>query len=225
MQDWTCISSMCGHHAVRIRRFCLLCLFTAGLAPSMSSTRFYHFSQRTRTVLCLRSYAHLSQAMVSQRPLINKVDDSKHMYVCSYVSLSGRCLQFCFLYCFRIWQSRCCPSFPDTDGAFRVLPVLSAGRRLGLLHHYQHGTDEASVRQSAKQGLTLKQVITAVEISPPTCLETQALWHSYLNCETVFAVYKVHKWPKITDNTNSWRLEQLEDILTQEIHEHFIAIN
>lgn len=37
-------------------------------------------------VLRLRSYAHLSRATVSQRPLTNKVDDSKYTYI-QYVFL------------------------------------------------------------------------------------------------------------------------------------------
>ncbi|KAF3842269.1 hypothetical protein F7725_024220 [Dissostichus mawsoni] len=40
MQDWMCTSFTCDHHTVTTRRFCLLCSFTAGLAPSMSSTEF-----------------------------------------------------------------------------------------------------------------------------------------------------------------------------------------
>lgn len=50
MQGWMCTTSMCDQHTVRTRRFCLLCWFTAGRAPSMSSTRFCPFSQRTRMV-------------------------------------------------------------------------------------------------------------------------------------------------------------------------------
>lgn len=49
-QDWMCTMSTCDHHTVQIRRLCLLCWFTAGRAPSTSSTRFCPFSRRTRMV-------------------------------------------------------------------------------------------------------------------------------------------------------------------------------
>ncbi len=75
LQDWTCTSSMWCHHTARIRRSCLLCSFTAGPAPSTSSTGFCRFSRRTTMVSRLRSYAHPSLATVSQTPLVNKVDD------------------------------------------------------------------------------------------------------------------------------------------------------
>ena len=77
MQDWMCTSSTCALHTVRTRRFCLSCSFTAGPAPSTSSTRSCHFSQRTKMVSRLRSYARLSLATASQTPLANKVDDEK----------------------------------------------------------------------------------------------------------------------------------------------------
>lgn len=54
VQDWTCTSSMCAHYRGGTRGLCRSCLFTAGLAPSMSSTRFFHFSHRTTTDLRLR---------------------------------------------------------------------------------------------------------------------------------------------------------------------------
>lgn len=43
---------------------------------------------------------------------------------------------------------------------------------------------------------------------------------TFLNCETVFAVYKVHKWPKTPDTTNSCKLEWVKLILPQEKHKH-----
>ena len=103
----------------------------------------------------------------------------------------------CFLYLFRFWQSGRRKSFPDSDGAFRVLPVLSAGRRLGLPDHHQHGTDEASVRDSKTSAYT-PQLTTAVESTPPTCSLEGALWHLYIDCETVLTVWlRVQKLEQI----------------------------
>lgn len=142
LQDWMCTSSMCDRHIARVRGFCLSCLSTAGPAHSTSSTRSYHCSQRPKMALHLRSYAHPSLAMASQRPRTNKVHSP--LNESAHLSLSSRCL-WMFLHFLRVWQSRCCPGFPDSDGAFGILTVLPARRRLGLPHHHQHGTDEATV--------------------------------------------------------------------------------
>lgn len=129
------------------------------------------------------------------------------------LSLSSRCLQMIFLCLFRIWQSRCCPSFPDTDGTFGILPVLSAGRGLGLSNHHQHGTDEASVRQQNKllqtsyhrsgistthlffffKGSIVKQCLLCAK-----CRIDQSCWHcKFLDCQlklrTVFQKEKHDK--------------------------------
>lgn len=118
----------------------------------------------------------------------------------------------CFPYLFRFWQSGHRKSFPDSDGAFRVLPVLSAGRRLGLPDHHQHGTDEASVRDSKTSAYT-PQLTTAVEFTPPNCFLEGALWHLYIDCETVLALWlkdqKLEKimmfcWEKNMTNTCSY---------------------
>lgn len=88
-----------------------------------------------------KSHACLPLARVSQRPLINKEDYLKYSI---WVADVDRCATFLF----RIWQSCCCTCFPDTVGALRILPVLSAARRLPTWH------TESSVIQTAKQALT-----------------------------------------------------------------------
>lgn len=140
--------------------------------------------------------------------------------MCIFSSLSSRCSQTCLLYLFRIWQFCCRPNFPETDGAFGILAVLSAGRRLGLPHHHQHGTDEASVRQQNKPfQKTCHNVSLHWNFHRPLVFLKWTLWHFYLNCETTLAVCKVLKWPKASDTTNSWRLEQIKDILSTEKHD------
>lgn len=159
----------------------------AGLAPSTSSTRFCRSLQKTRMGLCSRSYVLPSQAMVSQRPLINKVEDYEKIWFLTSVASWHRYVS-CFFFFFRIWQSGSCTNFPDTDGAFRVLPVLPAGWRLGLTHHHQHGTDETSVRQQNKP-----QHDAAVEFLTTTCFVKEPLWHPCLKlCNS--AMCKVVKW-------------------------------
>lgn len=53
----------------------------------------------------------------------------------------------------RVQQPRRRPDFPEADGAFGLLSVLSAGRGLGLAHHHQHGTDEASVSATKTENM------------------------------------------------------------------------
>lgn len=142
MQAWTCTTSTCDRHAARTRRLCRSCWFTAGRAPSTSSTRFCRFSRRTGTAWRLRSYARPSPATVSQMRRANKVS----LIIVALRPQQQMFFFYGFLRPFRIRQSRCCPRFPDTDGTFGILAVLSAGRRLGLAHHHQHVTDEAHVR-------------------------------------------------------------------------------
>lgn len=130
MQDWTCTSSTCGHHTARTRGFCLSCLCMDGLAPSMSSTRFCHFSHRTRVVLHLRSYVRPYRATVSQKPLINKVDYSKYMH--GYISVSDayRC-------------AFCPPLGFDSLAAARIFLTLM--ERLGFSQFYVQGGDWGSL--------------------------------------------------------------------------------
>lgn len=127
-----CISSMCVLLSTAIKRLFHSCLFTAGQAPSLSSTRFCHFSQRTRMVLCLRSYAHPSLAMVSQRPLINKVEYYLNII---HVCLCSRCLPLCFLHFTYLGF--------DSLAAARIFLTLM--ERLGFSQFYLQGGDWGSL--------------------------------------------------------------------------------
>lgn len=128
-----CTSFMCGPHSGRTRRSCPSCLCMDGPAPSLSSTGSCHFSQRTRMASHLRLFVHPSLAMASQKPLTNKVDDSKRTFVCIPVPEQHLFTDTYF----------CTPPGFDSLATARIFLTLM--ERLGFSQFYLQGGDWGSL--------------------------------------------------------------------------------